>query len=258
MVTQIANASSTLSNANSKPRVPITIRPARLWEASAIGRIAAATYYDTGLTAYLAPHRAKYYSHYERGFIHRAWQRMLDPRNLTFVAVSPSSPSIPVGYVQFVRLGDDEGAKRQIASRKSLLLAVAVWMFWVYCLIEKLVVGEDKSSDPAREQEFAAEAGGIGDQYWSVEGRLNRWHTQSCVVKEEWQGKGIGKKLMAEAIARAEAESVVVALEASEEGEWMYRSVGFELLGRFKTNFGNETGEDAGGVMMYTPVKRRV
>jgi GNAT superfamily N-acetyltransferase len=119
------------------------------------------------------------------------------------------------------------------------------------------VVGEDKSVDHERLRAFEAEAGGLEDEYWGVEERVNRWYTQSCVVKEEWQGKGIGKRLMAEVIARAEAQNVVVGLEASEPGELMYRSVGFELLGRFKKAFGTEGIEDAGGVMMYTPVKRR-
>jgi GNAT superfamily N-acetyltransferase len=182
---------------------------------------------------------------------------MLDPRNLTFVAVSTSNPSVPVGYTQFLRIGDDEGAKRQIASRKSFLLTLAAWMYWVYCLVERLVVGKDKSSDPERQREFEAETGGMEDEYWGEEGRRNRWYTQSCVVKEQWQGKGIGKKLMAEVIARAEGENVVVGLEASLLGELLYRSMGFELLGRFKKGFGDEKIEDAGGVMMYTPIKRR-
>lgn len=182
---------------------------------------------------------------------------MLDPRNLTFVAVSSSDLRTPVGYAQFVRLGDDEGAKRQAASRESLLLRIFGWVFWAYYLVLAWLVGKDKSADLEAVRAFEAEASGIDAEYWGVPERKNRWHTQSVVVKEEWQGKGIGKTLMAEVIARAEKENVVVGLEASEPGELMYRRVGFELLGRFKTTFGGENIVDAGGLMMWTPSKRK-
>lgn len=46
---------------------------------------------------------------------------------------------------------------------------------------------------------------------------------------------GVGKKLCAAVTQKAEEEGVVVGLEASAMGEWLYRSVGFELLKRFDT-----------------------
>lgn len=247
----VTETTSTHSSSVFKPT--ITIRPARLWEATACGKIAAETYYDTGLTAYLSPYRAKYYSHYERGFVNRSWKRMLDARNLTFVAVSSSNPSVPVGYTQLIRVGDDEGAKLQIKSRKGMFLTLAGWMFWLYSLLLPFLVGKDKSQDAERQRAFEAEIAQSDEAHWEPEGRRNRWHVQSCVVKEEWQGKGIGKKLMAEVVARAERERVIVGLEASEPGELLYRSVGFELLARFKKAFGEENIENAGGFMMYTP-----
>jgi ribosomal protein S18 acetylase RimI-like enzyme len=174
---------------------------------------------------------------------------MLDPRNLTFVAVLSSNPSIPVGYTQFVRMGDDSGAKRQIASRDGVLLRIFAWVFWVYSLVLPWIVGKDRSADPDRVKAFEASHGDVDTEYWNLPERKNRWHATSVVVKQEWQGRGIGKMLMAEIVARAEEEGVVVGLEASGPGEQLYRRVGFELLGRLKDNFAGARG----GVMIYTP-----
>ena len=183
---------------------------------------------------------------------------MLDPRNLTFVAVSSSNPSAPLGYAQFVRLGDDEGAKRQMASRASLLLTLAGWLFWLYSLVLKWVVGADKSCDLERQKAFEAHTKDSEEGHWDCEGRRERWHAQSVVVREEWQGKGIGKRLMAEVIARAEGEGVLVGLEASEKGERLYRRVGFEVLARFGKSFGEDRIKDVGGFMVYTPKRLRI
>jgi len=58
---------------------------------------------------------------------------------------------------------------------------------------------------------------------------------------------------MGEVIRRAARENVVVGLEASEEGEWLYRSVGFELLGRFDVETWGDTLGNKGGIMMWSP-----
>jgi len=107
----------------------------------------------------------------------------------------------------------------------------------------------DKSRDLNNLKTFEGWWAAEGPIYWDREDRKNRWHAQSVVVLEEFQGRGIGKRLMKEAIAWAEAENVPVGLEASEAGEKMYKSVGFELLARFS----HVIDGDNGGYMLYTP-----
>ena len=49
---------------------------------------------------------------------------------------------------------------------------------------------------------------------------------------------------------------VVVGLEASEDGEYLYRKVGFQLLSRFYSEAGVSVGDpNKGGVMIWTPSK---
>jgi GNAT superfamily N-acetyltransferase len=70
---------------------------------------------------------------------------------------------------------------------------------------------------------------------------------QDLVVSEEWQGKGIGGRLMNEVVKRAKNQGVVVGLEASPAGEGLYRKLGFEMLGRYS---GRVEKEEAGGGVM--------
>jgi GNAT superfamily N-acetyltransferase len=227
----------------------IILRRGHFKDAKQIGQVAAKTYRDTPLTIFLSPNRLQYYSHYERGFIQRATARMFDPRNITVIACEASNPSRVIGYAQFARLGDDEGAMRQIESRKSLWLWALSWLFWAWAKLVVAVNFGDKSCDLKNLRTFEGWCAAEGPVYWDREDRKNRWHAQSVVVLEEFQGRGIGKRLMKEAIAWAEAENVPLGLEASEPGEKMYRSVGFELLARFQ----HVVDGDNGGYMMYTP-----
>jgi GNAT superfamily N-acetyltransferase len=253
-----ANGKAITTSATSEsPQQSIMIRRARLRDGPQIGRVAATTYYSTPLTAFLAPRREKYYADYERGFIQRAISRMLVPRNMSFVACPVGDEGRVVGIAQFARLGDDHSAKeliREVGQLKRILLWVLSWLYWVYCKILDWVVGGDKSSNKEGVKMFGEWVKEDGERFWgSHQERANRWHAQSVVVLKEWQGKGIGKRLMGEVIKKAERDGVIVGLEASVPGELMYRKLGFELLGRF--NDGQDyLGEgQAGGVMMWCP-----
>ncbi|CZT46990.1 uncharacterized protein RSE6_07508 [Rhynchosporium secalis] len=234
---------------------PILIRRARLFESYHIGRIAARTYFNTPLTKYLSPYREKYYGDYEFGFQTRAQARMFSPRNITYFACEKSRPEEPVGYMQFVRMGDDEFANkldREGAVTWWVWVMMLSWVWGVYVRTKLWWVGGNRSEDPEAVKKFKAMTEEGDELYWQGrEDRRNRWHAQSVVVLEEHHGRGIGKRLMAEVCGRADSEGVVTGLEASASGEWMYRSVGFELLARFKDE--HNFGGDGGGVMIRHP-----
>lgn len=96
---------------------PIIIRPASLLEYPQVARLCGDAYYNGPLTCLMAPQRAKYYSHYTRGFRHRALKRMLDPANVTMVACEAGAPETAVGYIQMVRYGNDAGRPAFIVPR---------------------------------------------------------------------------------------------------------------------------------------------
>jgi ribosomal protein S18 acetylase RimI-like enzyme len=241
---------------NTKPKV--IIREARLRDAWQIGYLSATTYLGTDLFKYLTPKAEEHFNAYLLNNRIRAINRVLNNRNITFVAVEETNPSHAVGYTILTRLGDDEGAQRQIASRKTWWLTLMAWI-WSYLmpLITKLYAG--KADDPENIAEFSRVADLEEKKHFgSFPERANRWYVQSCVVSKEFQGRKIGKALMGEVTKRAQAEGVCVGLEASAQGEMMYRSVGFELISRFQPlkgmDYGAEQDGEAGGIMIWKPV----
>jgi GNAT superfamily N-acetyltransferase len=83
------------------------------------------------------------------------------------------------------------------------------------------VILGDKASDPKALKVFFEWVMEDNEIYWkSHKARHNQWHVQSFVVLPMFQGKGVGKRLMAEVTKRAVEENVVIGLEASPEGEF--------------------------------------
>lgn len=181
--------------------------------------------------------------------------RYLNPRSIGFVAVSAAAPGIPVGYAQFIRLGNDEAARRLVSQQASLWLSVKRWWFNLRTWIENLV-WPDRSVDREAMQVFEASAEVDDQKFWEsdeMKARYqDRWHVQSLVVSSQYQRRGLGRILMNEVLRRAQDDGVVVGLEASEDGEKLYRSLGFELRGRFSMIL----GEEVGGIMMWSPKNR--
>jgi len=127
-----------------------------------------------------------------------------------------------------------------------------------------MVLG-DKSEDHEIKKEFVGWTEEEGDRlYWSgaerkqrwhgesliVEERKERWHVESLVVAESERRKGVGRMLMREVMARAEAEGRIVGLEASTDGEGLYRSLGFEWLGAMDQSFRGEVVDRQGFLMV--------
>ena len=229
----------------------IVIRDATLSDIPSMASMASRAYFDTpsSLSAFLSPHRKQHPKDFERGFRHRIEARFVNPRTQSIVAVLASTPSHPIAYAQFTRLGDNPIAQRQISSRDTYPLRILSWYYWAQHHIADHF-WPDKSADPKALQEFVAWGLEDDEKYWSAPERANRWHAQSVVVAPEWQGKGVGRLLMRPILDRARDEGVVVGLEASQEGERLYSALGFRVLGRFcKT----PQGTGGGGFMLWEP-----
>lgn len=256
-MSQTANGKATLSTKppTHSPKEEITIRRANLLDGPEVGRIAGTTYHNAPITSWLSPRRDKYPVLYEQGCKERAVSRMLSPYNETYVACLSSGKI--VGAAQFLRLGDDAGARkkiREVGVAKRVLLWVLSWLFWAYCKAWWLVHGPDKSLDMEAVKIFAEWCKVDEEKHWkSYEERANRWHAQSVVVLPEYQGKGIGKRLMGEVMRNAERDGVLVGLESSVNGEGLYRRLGFELISRFTNQTEAPEGDYKGGIMAWYP-----
>ncbi|KAE8139073.1 acyl-CoA N-acyltransferase [Aspergillus pseudotamarii] len=231
----------------------IQIRRMTLPDIPYMAQLASTTYFNTPLSQFLSPYRHTYPEDFTRYFGHRIRARYFNPRCIGFVAVSASNPGLPVAYAQFIRLGNDEAARRLIAAQSSIWKTLCRWCMTAWVWIEN-ILRPDRSvdSDAVGRLEKSAEADDL--RFWGSDEmkRLygERWHAQSVVVSADWRRRGIGRRLMGEALRRAQEDGVVVGLEASEDGEKLYRSLGFELRGRFSLLLG---GEAEGGIMMWRP-----
>ena len=194
-----------------------------------------------------------------RGTLQRSLVRLLEPRNINILATIPGQRNGETEEVAALivmrRLGDDEGAKRQIASKSSIWLWLATWMLWFVTKLWNVVLDGNKSASKEGLDILNQAVKEHQELYWDpvkFPERQCRWHTLSVAVSPAHQGKGIGKMLINEVIKRAEEERICVGLEANINGEPLYRKVGFELLGRFNLVLAEEE-RDRGGVMLWRP-----
>lgn len=214
--------------------------------------IAAAEYRDSDLNKFLCPYRHQYPNHFNRRFLQMFQARHFDPRSIGFVAVEPSSPHKPVAYIQLTRLGNDEAARQLIATQDTLWCRLCRWWLRTQTAIVNYL-WPDRSSDHDAVRRFDESAKHDSEKYWESEEMRakygNRWHVRGLVVSSSHQRRGIGRALMAEVLSRAHQDNVVVGLEASGDGEKLYRSLGFTMLGPFSMVIGSRVG----GFMKWAP-----
>ncbi|KAJ5092704.1 hypothetical protein N7456_008565 [Penicillium angulare] len=229
------------------------IRPIQSSDIPIVGHIAATEYFNSELNSFLCPHRHKHPDHVTRRFIQMIQGRSLDPRNIGFVATDVLDPSKPVAYAQFIRLGNDQAAVQLLANQSSIWLTLKGWWFKIHTSMVNFL-WPDRSVDPATMSTFMKSVHHDTRLYWGSPEmeNMNRWHTQSLVVSSSYQRLGIGRRLMDEVLRRAQDEGVIVDLEASEDGEKLYRSLGFQMRGPFSMVL-PRVGLMLGGFMMWTP-----
>jgi hypothetical protein len=107
----------------------ILLRPAAFADFWIMAALLVSTHAGSILERFLCPFRKLYPNDALRASCQRIVLRWLNPQNITCVACLASCPKKPIGFIQFQRIGDDEGAKRQIASRQTTWLKIQSWYF---------------------------------------------------------------------------------------------------------------------------------
>ncbi|OBT84149.1 hypothetical protein VE02_07486 [Pseudogymnoascus sp. 03VT05] len=227
----------------------VELRPMVWADAKRTGELAQVAYWDAPISDLTSPHRGSYPEDHALWFERRIKKRMVSPRNRGFVAVGDGET---VGYMQCVRLGEDEAALQIEKEKKKWWSGLVEWGYGFYIKCAAWAF-PDRSESREGVAEFNKAGVLENEKHWKDrEDRKNRWYVQSVVVAEQWRGRGVGKKLMAWVLEQAQKEGVPVSLEASLMGERLYRSIGFELLDRFIVRI-DGCEEDDGGIMMWSP-----
>lgn len=210
------------------------------------------------INQFIAPRAPQYLDDLPRMFRQVMRGRLYDGKSMTVVACKASDPDTPVGHGTFSRLGNDAGArafKAEVATSKSLLHKLWMYIlslfFWVFNKID-LLLRKPRAFDPDAVREIKEWNRLDDEKYWtSHPERTNRWFINSLIVNPDHHGKGIGKMLMADPLQRAQKERVIVSLTSSPHGEFLYRRLGFEMLGDFHKRPPGDNG--GGGYMIWYP-----
>ncbi|MCJ1350225.1 MAG: hypothetical protein MMC33_000206 [Icmadophila ericetorum] len=257
---------STLPN----PRSQFLIRPLHFSDISALAALAQAAFEPLPLTSYLHPHihdSPASEARNLRWLRHSFRRRVLDPKYESFAAVVASSQhgkgeEEVVGLTQFYRTGDADrkngGVRRQVEARERPWSVIGLYLkarrlMWEVWMRVNEWIWPNLGMDQETEKTFVKAVVADEKEFWEANERYKeRWHVQSVVVGVEWQRQGVGKLLMQEVLERAKKEGVCVGVEASKEGEGLYRKCGFGLLGRFELIVPGAEPDD-GGVMVWEP-----
>jgi GNAT superfamily N-acetyltransferase len=239
----------------------IILRPPRLSDVPAMAQYSTRAYWLSPVNRFIAPRAPEYLDDLPRMFRQVIRRRLCGGECLYTVACRASDPDTPVGHGVFSRLGDDAGAravKAELAASAGLLLRLWMyilgWLFWTYNKID-LFLRKPRAFDFEALREIEEWGRLDEEKYWtSHPERTNRWFVNSLVIDPDYQGKGIGKMLMAGVLQRAQKERVLVTLTSSPHGEFLYRKLGFEMLGDFCHRPHTERdGEGGGGYMIWYP-----
>lgn len=250
-----------LSNEDTNAKPPskrtFIVRPARLGDLKHLAVMNMKVYWGSAMNDFLFPGAAEHPEDMVRICLQRMRRGYVNPAIVSLVACPTDNPDIPVGNILALRAGKDEGTKR-VEQEKGVMLRfwlwVLSWYFWVAHWLSN-TIWKDRITDKKNMSTFLGEWGKRDrEKYWSAPERQNLWVIQNLMVDPLYQGKGIGKLLMAEIIKRQEVEipKIVMGLTSSPHGEYLYRRLGFELMGDFYARPPGET-DFTGGLMIRYP-----
>ncbi|KAF6812403.1 GNAT family protein [Colletotrichum musicola] len=109
----------------------------------------------------------------------------------------------------------------------------------------------DQTVDREAKAVFEKESAEYPNPFASVPGH---WSLVVLGVHPDWQGKGVGKKIMQWGLERAAAEDVPITLFASPAGHPFYKRLGFDVVGWATTE--SVKWSEGGAVMILDPERR--
>ncbi|KUJ21538.1 uncharacterized protein LY89DRAFT_377540 [Mollisia scopiformis] len=231
------------------PKHKFILRPMRFSDIHTLGVYTAEAYAGTPVMDFLAQKAHHDHHIFIRGFRQNIWERITSNQHLNLVACVASDPNTPIGYGQFVRKGNATNYSQSSGVEKWIMLLLS-WVIGAYFLVEHRL-WPNLTCDKDALKMFEGSSGLDTKRYWTAHPeRANRWHAQSIIVAQKWQGKGVGRLILSEALSRAKEENVVMGLTSSPMGEKLYRKMGFQMLGDYTYRVGGDVG---GGIMMWSP-----
>ncbi|KAM3537451.1 hypothetical protein ARSEF1564_009628 [Beauveria bassiana] len=236
----------------------ITIRDARYAELPEMARLMAAAFrYDNLFGAHIHPHRGQHPDDMHLYWLRRLRVNFWDWRYVFLVAVRrtddhSSSPAtgreeLIVGAALWTRLGD--GGR-----------ALELWPFDPRNLMKPLsatamalhaYLWPNRAADPAREDAIERAYPCFGPAAWAG-ARAESWYLDVLAVHPERQGGGVGRRLVAWGLERAQRDGVVASVVSAWKMDGFYERCGFnEQHGNATSGKGNPIKGIEGGNMFW-------
>jgi GNAT superfamily N-acetyltransferase len=216
-------SSAMSSSSATDRRDAIVIRPATISDVRDISKVMAAAFIDNEVMGdYLFPRRREYPQDYLRHFRRMVREHIVQQGRRVIVAII--GPAI-VGMASWERQGPAGIMQLPSSTVCESTRRLAVWG-WNYA---SHLLRPDRAMNPENWAIFYADAGNW-KRHWTG-AREETWYLNMLCVHPEFQGKGVGKGLVAEGIEWAKKDAVCASVIASAMGDGFYDKMGFVTVG---------------------------
>jgi GNAT superfamily N-acetyltransferase len=263
----------------STTKSPITLRPARWRDIPTIARLLSIAFHDDVLFGHtIHPHRNKYPQDTDYYWLRRGRVHYWDPSRRWLVATvrdAATGREEIVGQAQWERLG--EGARRLgygwFDPRESLqgslsaeespsancFYASGRLLSPITAAIERInaLIWPNRAADPAKE-DIIERSGPFMEHLWSGD-RAESWYLEFIAVRPDYQGSGVGRKLLQWGLDKAEEGGVCMSLVSAPGKDAFYIKAGMFVDGNTHGGEGNPLNDvEVANVFWKLPEKQHL
>ncbi|KAI8941594.1 hypothetical protein NX059_002809 [Plenodomus lindquistii] len=224
------------------------VRPATPADEPALVDLCTAAFFDEALFGKtIHPHRHQYPDDVKIFWHETIRKYFATPNTVVLAATRPDANGEEkvAGIAVWERQGEDDGAKRVKAG-------------WVdYGAFPPLPSTHNRALDPTK-RNVLDESMPFSAHLWAGD-RSNNWYLSLCGIHPEYQGKGVGKELVAWGQEKARQEGVHASVIASEGNDGFYLRCGFdEVVGDATGGEGNPLNGVGGGSVLFMWPKEEI
>ena len=240
---------------------PITIRRAFFSEQRSIARVCTAAYWNDVLFGQLIhPCRHQYPADNDLYWLRQIQVEWWDWSHVFIVATAKDQQGreAVIGEAHWSRIADSGrqnheagwglawwDPRRLIKSLVHLSAKIGTWL------------RPNRAADPEQE-DIIERSYGFLNHVWTKEKRRNpSWLLESLAVRPEWQGQGVGRRLVHWGLDQAEEEGIACSVISGIGKERFYQRCGFDVgpVGRSGEGEGNPLDKVPGGLIFFREAK---
>ncbi|KAF3352579.1 hypothetical protein VDGD_08283 [Verticillium dahliae] len=227
----------------------IALRDARYTELAEIAHVMATAFWEDNLFGELIhPHRDEHPDDVDLYWLRRARVNFWDFRWKWLVATTKdvNGNEVIAGIAQWARLGDGGqkmdcwylDPRNSLKPLSSLAMKAHAWL-WPSRAVD------------AKEEDIIERAYPFFDDIWTGK-RAESWYLEAVAVRPDFQGQGVGYKLVQWGIQRAREEGICASVSSAKGKDGFYTKCGFdEQYGSARQGEGNPLAEVEGANMFW-------